>query len=721
MNNYQWVINLVDKATAPMQRILEKADGMGRTMKTTALSASMLFYQLGSVNMVADSFSRVEQSISQAVKPGEVFESTMAEVKAITGATDAQLRLMEKSAIDMASVMGGSASKNLLSFKGVLGELGPQIADSPPALESMGRSVNILSKSMSGDTLGAMKALTTGLQQFNVDLKNPEKAAKAMTFQMNVMAAGANAGAAEVPQIADALRVAGVAASGARISFIETNAAIQVLAQGGLKGAEAGTALRNVIAKLGEGRFLPKDTLKELKAAGVDIARLSDKTLPFTERLSELNKIATDSALVTKLFGAENMNAANILIKGIPALGEFQTKLTGTNAAVDAANIIMDTHAGKMDRVKAAFENTAIAAFQALKAYLPYIQAMGFLALATSQLYPVLLLAGQGLNWARIQLWGYMVSLGKASLAALRFSAQMILTSVQGVGSFIISLVRGTAFTGMFATSLRLQATMALVVFQTKLKAFSFQAFIAGLWSSSVAAMRAGASWLWAGITGLPALVTGFLAATAAQWGLNAAMTANPIGAIIVGLLAIGTAVYMIIKHWDTVKVWLLNMGKWILKFNPFTLLVTGLMNIFPGLRTWFNKIWEMFTSFMGKLFGKVKFIWDKIAPMLGLGTFNVPAIDKGLFAAEDPGAGTGSGTGATPDAIGNNSSVASSLNSISGSGSKPTNINITIQKFQDKIEVHTTNMKEGVNDVVSMLEEGLTRVVNGINQVARD
>ena len=40
---------------------------------------------------------------------------------------------------------------------------------------------------------------------------------------------------------------------------------------------------------------------------------------------------------------------------------------------------------------------------------------------------------------------------------------------------------------------------------------------------------------------------------TAAQWALNVAMTANPIGLIVVGIAALAGAAYMLIKYWEPI------------------------------------------------------------------------------------------------------------------------------------------------------------------------
>ena len=66
------------------------------------------------------------------------------------------------------------------------------------------------------------------------------------------------------------------------------------------------------------------------------------------------------------------------------------------------------------------------------------------------------------------------------------------------------------------------------------------------------------------------------LAATAAQWLWNVALTANPIGLIIVGIGAMIAAVALLITHWDKVVDVLKTVWDWfsrILSFTPFGLI----------------------------------------------------------------------------------------------------------------------------------------------------
>ncbi|MEG1762638.1 MAG: phage tail tape measure protein, partial [Bacteroidales bacterium] len=163
------------------------------------------------------------------------------------------------------------------AYKLVLSQLSPEIAKVPSALSSMGTSISTLSKTMGGDVAGATEVLTTAMNQFQVSTDDPIAAASEMSRMMNVMAAAAQAGSAELPQIKAALEQCGMASKGANVSFAETNAAIQVLDKAGKKASEGGIALRNVLATLSQGRFLPKDVQQELVAAGVSVESLTPK------------------------------------------------------------------------------------------------------------------------------------------------------------------------------------------------------------------------------------------------------------------------------------------------------------------------------------------------------------------------------------------------------------------------------------------------------------
>lgn len=337
------------KQTKAIKDLGESADKAGASIKTS----------------LAQAFAggAVAAGFKAAIDVGSEFEAGVAELSAITGVTGAGLDDLAGRARNLATEMGGTASGNVTAFKTILSRLGPDIAKAPAALDAMSRSVATLSRATGDSAEESVDALTTSVLQFQVPLDDATKASAEMSRMMNVLAAGAKEGAAEVPQVAAAIKVAGVAASNAKVSFEETNAAIQALAAGGKVGAEAGVALRNVMGKLGEGRFLPKKAQDELKAAGVDINKLGDTSLTLTDRMRELQKVSGDAALITELFGAENAAAANILLRSVDSIDTLKEKITGTSTASEQAAVRQATFAASMERVGASVQDFAITFF----------------------------------------------------------------------------------------------------------------------------------------------------------------------------------------------------------------------------------------------------------------------------------------------------------------------------------------------------------------------
>ncbi|MCX6266853.1 MAG: phage tail tape measure protein [Bacteroidetes bacterium] len=325
-------------------------------------------------NNVKNAVDNFSAALDSAIKPGVELDSKMADLSAITGVTGDKLKEIEGYARQTAKTFGGSAAQGVESFKLILSQLGPEIAKNPVALKAMGDSVALLSKTMGGDTIGATEVLTTAMNQFQVSLDDPARAAAVMADMMNVMGAAAKEGSAELPQIKAALENSGMAAKMAGVSFEELNASIQVLDKAGKKGAEGGIAIRNVLSKLSQGRFMPKDTQEGLLAAGIDIVKLGDSSLTFKDRLNLLKPVMNDAALLTKMFGEENKNAALALISGTSEIGRLTTAVAGTKSVNEQAQIVMGSFSEKMGRIKAGVEDFGISLFNLTKGAIPALK-----------------------------------------------------------------------------------------------------------------------------------------------------------------------------------------------------------------------------------------------------------------------------------------------------------------------------------------------------------
>lgn len=343
------------------------------TQRTTKVFGDC-YKALLSVNLAADGFNQLQQSLDAVIQPGITLNSQMSELSAITNVTGDALKSIEMAARSTAKTFGTDASANVESYKLILSQLDPAIAKNAEAMKMMGNNVNVLSKSMGGDSVAATNVLTTAMNQFGVSTENPIAAAKVMADMMNVMAAGAQAGSAELPQIQSALEQVGMVAKTTGLSFVETNAQIQLLDKAGKKGSEGGVALRNVLTTLSEGRFASKDATEGLKQYGISTLKLADASIPLTDRLRLLRPVMNDTALMTKVFGKENMAAGIAMIKGADTADELAKQITNTNSAVDQANVVMGSYQERMNRWKAKLEDVKISFFNLTESMLPATQ-----------------------------------------------------------------------------------------------------------------------------------------------------------------------------------------------------------------------------------------------------------------------------------------------------------------------------------------------------------
>lgn len=384
MNKLNASVDKIEHSTVNMDNTFKKAFGsMQRDIATIKLTS------------ILDQVDRVATGFNTLNKPGLDLSTNMYDLQAITGVAGEKLKEIEGYARESAKTFGGSASDGVEAYKLILSQLSPEIGKVPVALKEMGKNVAITSKLMGGDTAAATEVLTTAMNQYQVSTADPIQASKEMAEMMNIMAAAAQEGSAELPQIKQALEQSGMAAKGANVSFAETNSALQILDKAGKKGSEGGIALRNMMATLSEGRFLPKDVKTELTSAGIDINRLGDKTLSLADRMKPLRSIMNDSALVTKLFGKENSNAAVALISGIAEQERLTAAITGTNTAYEQAAIVMESPEEKNKRLQAQIDDFKITLFNGTNGLMGYATVLGETASDFGALMPLISGAGK--------------------------------------------------------------------------------------------------------------------------------------------------------------------------------------------------------------------------------------------------------------------------------------------------------------------------------------
>jgi TP901 family phage tail tape measure protein len=287
----------------------------------------------------------------KAVENFVEFEASLAELSSITGVTGKDLDFFAQQAELIGSTTQSSAIQAVEAFK-LLGSAVPSLLANKEALASVTKEAIILAEASGIKLPEAANAMASALNMFQLPASQSARI-------INALAAGSKAGAVEVPQVTDALKSFGVAASSFNVSFEQSVALVETLGEYSIKGAEAGTSLRNVLNKMATAKALPKEAIEELQKFGVNTDLVMNKQVPFNQRLREFSKIGGDAVAITKVFGAENKIAGEILLNNVDKVEGYTKAVTGTNTAYEQQAINADTTKAKLQILKNEFEATA--------------------------------------------------------------------------------------------------------------------------------------------------------------------------------------------------------------------------------------------------------------------------------------------------------------------------------------------------------------------------
>lgn len=291
----------------------------------------------------------VINGIQDAYKTIKDFDQGIADLKAITGATGKELDYLRKNAIELGKDTKGGAIQVVEAYK-LIASAKPELLENVESLNMVTKSVLTLSKASGMELPDAATALTDAMNQFNAPAEEASR-------YIDAVANGAKYGAAEIPQVTEALLKFGAVAKSSNISIEESTALIELLAEKGLKGAEAGTALRNVLLKISAPDALPKDAQKIINDLGISMTKLKDNSIPVQEKFEMLKPLLKDNAYLVKVFGVENAVAATNILSNTNRLKELTSKMGEYGTAQEQADIRMDTLQGRTEKLSSTYDS----------------------------------------------------------------------------------------------------------------------------------------------------------------------------------------------------------------------------------------------------------------------------------------------------------------------------------------------------------------------------
>lgn len=324
-------INVIGNAAVALQQISQQAvvaEGSLRKVQDTV----GIFEKLGQKVSACAAYL---QGISS---PGMQLEQAMADLSAATGIAGRELDSLTEAARRTGRESGVGAAQAAEAFALLAGQvdLGRIGVDGLRELQSSTLTLSQATATSMAEAAAAMAAATEG---FALGAGGADRAA-------NVLAATAQLTRTGIGALSEVLRTAGDAASGAGLSLEGTAAAAGILARSGLEGAAAGDALNAVIGPL-------------QSSLGADLSGGG-----FAATLRSLQPMLADTAALTELFGAENLDAARALIGQANALDELTTRVSETNAAEEMAATRTDTVQQMMARCQARVDDLKIGFFE---------------------------------------------------------------------------------------------------------------------------------------------------------------------------------------------------------------------------------------------------------------------------------------------------------------------------------------------------------------------
>lgn len=346
----------------------------------------------------------IRDAASAVVEIGSAFESSMSKVSALSGATGDDLAALEAKARELGSTTTFSASQaaDALGYMALAGW------DTQAMLAGVGP---VLSLAQAGelDLAAASDLVTDYLSAFNMTAEDTGRMVDVLAY------AQANANTT-VDGLGQAFKNCAANCNAAGMDVETTSAAIAMMANQGLKGSEAGTALnavmRDMTQRMEDGSIKIGDaTVAVMDAQGNyrDFADILADVEAATDGMGDAEK----AAALQSTFTADSIKGLNLMLNaGSGELSSFRDDLYGcAGAAEDAATAMTDNLQGDLAGMGSAFEELALKIYDGVQE--PLRSAVQFV---TGSVVPALTFLVENVDYVAVALGGVA-----AAVAAMNF------------------------------------------------------------------------------------------------------------------------------------------------------------------------------------------------------------------------------------------------------------------------------------------------------------
>lgn len=309
---------------------------------------------------IAVAAGAVKDFCGQVVEIGKTFESSMSKVSALSGATGEDLATLEAKARELGATTTFSASQaaDALGYMALAGW------DTQQMLDGVG-SVLTLAQAGEMELAAASDLVTDYLSAFNMEASETARMVDVLAY------AQANANTT-VEGLGMAFKNCAANANAAGMDVETTSAAIAMMANQGLKGSEAGTALnavlRDMTAKMEDGAIAIGDqSIAVMDAEGNyrDFTDILRDVQAATDGMGEAEK----AAALQSTFTADSIKGLNLMLNaGADEMSGFREELYGcAGTAEETAKTMTDNLGGDIAAMGSALEELSLKIYDYLQ------------------------------------------------------------------------------------------------------------------------------------------------------------------------------------------------------------------------------------------------------------------------------------------------------------------------------------------------------------------
>lgn len=352
MNKAETEINQTSKAMRELKTSTESASG-GFTILKGAIA-----------NIAADAFIRLTQGIKdfavQTVQVGMDFEASMSKVQATSGSSAEEMEKLTEKAKELGKTTKFSASESAEAFN-YMSMAGWKTEDMLNGIDG----VMALAAASGADLATTSDIVTDALTAMGYSAGDAGHLA-------DVMAAASSNANTNVEMMGATFKYAAPIVGALGYNMEDTAVAIGLMANAGIKGEQAGTALRSVLSRLSAP---PAECAKAMEELGISIQNADGTMKPLNDVIDEMRTAfdglgeAEKTEMAKKIAGTEAMSGLLAIVNAAPADYEKLTAAVNDSAgaAQEMSDIMMDNAQGDWITFKSHVEGVQIALYEKLE------------------------------------------------------------------------------------------------------------------------------------------------------------------------------------------------------------------------------------------------------------------------------------------------------------------------------------------------------------------